>query len=67
MRKSNPEYRFEYKPLKGIVNVPPNPIPGSSTYFVSGEEIAGEFLGEMKAVERGISALILLYLNILNE
>ena len=56
--KSDPEYRFEYKPLKGVVNVPPDPIPGSSAGFISAEEITGEFLGELKAADRGLTALI---------
>ncbi|MBC8236521.1 hypothetical protein H8E77_43800 [bacterium] len=49
-----PEIRFDYKPLKGIVNVPEQQILGSQTIFLPGEEITGEFLGEMKSIERGI-------------
>jgi hypothetical protein len=56
--KSDPEYQFEYKPLKGIVNVPAHPLPGTKTSFITGEEVAGEFLGEIKAAEGGLVALI---------
>lgn len=49
-----PEMAFEYKPLKGMVNVPDKPIPGSKTVFISAEEMTGEFLGEMKSIEKGI-------------
>ena len=52
----DPELSFSYKPLKGTVRVPPEPIPGSKAIFLPGEEITGEFLGEMKAVEQGLSA-----------
>ncbi|RJS87746.1 hypothetical protein CW704_01895 [Candidatus Bathyarchaeota archaeon] len=58
-----PEMRFDYKPLKGMVNVPQKPIPNSKTIFLPSEEITGEFLGEMKAIETGIEA----YLNHLRE
>ena len=53
-----PELSFGYKPLKGLLNVPPYPIEGSQTLFLPGEEITGEFLGEMKSVERGVLALL---------
>jgi len=49
-----PEIRLDYKPLKGIINVPEQQIPNSQTIFLPGEEITGEFLGEMKSIERGI-------------
>ena len=51
-----PEVHFSYKPLKGTVHVPPEPIPGSKTIFLPAEEITGEFLGEMKSVEQGVAA-----------
>jgi len=57
-RTTDPEYQFEYKPLKGIVNVPTHPLQGSRASFITGEEIAGEFLGEIKAAEQGLVALI---------
>ncbi|MFI5449231.1 MAG: hypothetical protein ACHQ03_05630 [Candidatus Bathyarchaeia archaeon] len=56
--KKDVEYQFEYKPLKGLVNVPAYPLPGTKTSFIEPEELAGEFLGEMKAGEDGIVALI---------
>jgi len=49
-----PGIRFDYKPLKGVVNIPEQRIPDSQTIFLPGEEIAGEFLGEMKSIEMGI-------------
>jgi hypothetical protein len=49
-----PEMRFNYKPLKGNVNVPDGPISGSKTIFLPSEEITGEFLGEMKPIETGL-------------
>jgi hypothetical protein len=56
-----PEMQFDYKPLKGIVNVPQEPIPNSRTIFLPSEEITGEFLGEMKSIELGIKALLKYY------
>lgn len=53
-----PEMRFEYKPLKGVVNVPQEPIPNSKTIFLPSEEITGEFVGEMKAIEVGVETLL---------
>ncbi|MEM3677606.1 MAG: hypothetical protein QW176_05625 [Candidatus Bathyarchaeia archaeon] len=53
-----PEMRYEYKPLKGMVNVPDKPIPGSKTIWLPPEELTGEFLGEMKSIEEGLNALI---------
>ncbi|OHB73828.1 MAG: hypothetical protein A2V70_12915 [Planctomycetes bacterium RBG_13_63_9] len=51
-----PEMAISYKPLKGIVWAPPRQIEGSQTIFLSREEITGEFLGEMKAIEQGVAA-----------
>jgi hypothetical protein len=51
-----PEMALDYKPLKGLVNVPDQRIPGSNTIFLPSEEISGEFLGEMKVVEQGVAA-----------
>ena len=51
-----PEMNYSYKPLKSTVCVPPQPIDGSQTIFLSAEEITGEFLGEMKSVEQGVAA-----------
>lgn len=53
-----PELRFSYKPVGGEVRVPPGPIEGSTTVFLPAEEISGEFLGELKAVEQGVAAWI---------
>ncbi len=51
-----PEMAFSYKPLKNTVGVPPDRLEGSQTIYLSGEEITGEFLGEMKAIEQGVAA-----------
>lgn len=53
-----PELAFDYKPLKGLVNVPDHPIRDSATIFLPPEEISGEFLGEMHAIAQGIRALV---------
>jgi hypothetical protein len=49
-----PELAFDYKPRNGRATVPETPIPGSKTVFLPAEEITGEFLGEMKAIELGV-------------
>ncbi|MGQ9513943.1 MAG: hypothetical protein ACUVTL_02655 [Thermoproteota archaeon] len=54
----SPEIKFDYKPLKGVVNVPDRRIEGSNTIFLPAEEITGEFLGEMRAIEKGLRALL---------
>lgn len=51
-----PEVAFSYKPLKDTVRVPPERIEGSNTIFLPPEEITGEFLGELKAIEQGVAA-----------
>jgi hypothetical protein len=51
-----PEMDFGYKPLKGTVWAPPDPIEGSQTVWLPGEELAGEFLGEMECIVRGVAA-----------
>jgi len=51
-----PEMAYSYKPLKNLVRVPQERIEGSETIFLSGEEITGEFLGEMKSIEQGVAA-----------
>ena len=56
-----PEMTFDYKPLKGLVNVPDSRIPGSETIFLPGEEITGEFLGEMKAIQTGVEEALSYY------
>ncbi len=53
-----PEIRFNYKPLKGIASVPDKRIPNSQTIFLPGEEITGEFLGEMKSIEQGVREML---------
>jgi len=53
-----PELRLSYKPLKDIVNIPPHRIEGSETTWLPGEEITGEFLGEMRSVEQGVATLL---------
>jgi hypothetical protein len=56
LRDDCPELDFCYRPLKGMVRVPQGKVPGSSTIFLPAEEIAGEFLGELKPIEQGIAA-----------
>ena len=56
-----PEMAFDYKPLKGLVNVPDSRIPDSETIFLPGEEITGEFLGEMKAIQTGVEEALSYY------
>jgi len=51
-----PQMAFSYKPLMNMVAVPPQRIDDSQTIFLPREEITGEFLGEMKAMERGVAA-----------
>jgi hypothetical protein len=51
-----PEMAFSYKPLNSTVQVPTHRIDGSKTIFLPPEEITGEFLGEMKAIETGVAA-----------
>lgn len=51
-----PEMAFSYKPLKNTVSVPSQRIEGSQTIFLPPEEITGEFLGELKAIEQGVAA-----------
>ncbi|MBO3804117.1 MAG: hypothetical protein JTT11_09695 [Candidatus Brockarchaeota archaeon] len=58
LSESSPAMEFDYKPLKGMVNVPESPIEGSGTIFLPAEEITGEFLGEMKSIEVGLKALL---------
>ena len=53
---TSPRSTFSYKPLKGTVHVPTEPIEGSKTIWLSSEEITGEFLGELKSVEQGVAA-----------
>ena len=53
-----PELSFNYKPFKGAVCVPLERIDGSKTIFLPGEEITGEFLGELKSVEQGVAAWV---------
>ncbi len=53
-----PELAFSYRPLKGVVWIPEGPIAGSQTIWLPGEEITGEFLGEMKSIEQGVTAML---------
>ena len=56
-----PEMAFDYKPLKGLVNVPDSRLPDSETIFLPGEEITGEFLGEMKCIQIGVEEALRYY------
>ncbi len=51
-----PEMDYGYKPLKNVVWVPPEPARLSAAIFMPREEITGEFLGEIKAIEEGVEA-----------
>ncbi|NQT50916.1 hypothetical protein HQ576_02635, partial [bacterium] len=51
-----PEMAFSYKPLKGHTGFPPDRDPDAQTIWLPGEEITGEFLGELRAIERGVAA-----------
>ena len=53
-----PEMDYSYKPLKNIVWVPPEPARLSATILLPSEEITGEFLGEMKGIEQGVTAMM---------
>lgn len=53
-----PEMCFCYKPLKHLVPVPAERLPGTQTIWLPSEEITGEFLGEMKAIEEGVAAML---------
>jgi hypothetical protein len=53
-----PEIGYSYKPLKNVVGVPAHRIAGSQTIWLPGEEITGEFLGELKSIEQGVAALV---------
>jgi len=58
LRDGIPELALSYKPLKGTVRVPQKRVDGSETIFLPGEELTGEFLGELKSAERGVAAWI---------
>ncbi len=45
---------FSDKPLNGVVWAPSERTAGSQTIWLSGEEITGEFLGEMKSIKQGV-------------
>jgi hypothetical protein len=51
-----PEIHYSYKPLKNTVWVPPEPTGNPKTIFLPTEEVTGEFLGEMKSIEQGVTA-----------
>jgi len=54
-----PELAYCYRPLKGTTWFPPDRLPGTQTIWLPGEEITGEFLGEMKAIEQGVALLVM--------
>jgi len=53
-----PQMQLGYKPLKDTVAAPPERIEGSNTIWLPAEEITGEFLGELKSIERGVAAML---------
>jgi hypothetical protein len=65
LSKSAPEYYYDYKPIKGISNVPDKPTENanSKTIYLPGEELTGENLGELKSAEKGIEAYLNYYWN----
>jgi hypothetical protein len=58
LRETIPEIAYNYKPLKNVVGVPLEPIAGSQTIWLPGEEITGEFLGELKSIEQGVATAL---------
>jgi hypothetical protein len=63
LSENEPALEYDYHPLYDLVNVPSHEISGSNTNFLPAEEITGEFLGEIKSVEVGISKQIEYYEN----
>jgi len=51
-----PEASYSYKPLKNTLWIPPHRVEDPQTIYLPSEEITGEFLGEMKSIEQGVSA-----------
>jgi len=60
---NEPAVEYDYHPLYDLVNVPCHAISGSNTIFLPAEAITGEFLGEIRSVELGISKQIEYYEN----
>jgi hypothetical protein len=56
LSETAPELAFSYRPLKNVVWAPPEQIARSQTIWLPGEEITGEFLGEMRSIEQGVTA-----------
>ncbi|HID78029.1 MAG TPA: hypothetical protein EYP56_18795 [Planctomycetaceae bacterium] len=56
LRDDIPEIQYAYKPLKATVRVPPHRLEDSHTIFLPREEVTGEFLGELKAIEEAVAA-----------
>jgi len=50
-----PELSYSYKPLKGTVRVPAYRAEKAKSIYLPAEEITGEFLGELKAIEQGVA------------
>jgi len=59
LRDDIPEIAYSYKPLKDTLWLPPERIENPQTIFLPSEEITGEFLGEMKSIEQGLSAWLM--------
>ena len=53
-----PELELSYKHLKGTVWVPPHEIDKDGKIFLPREEMTGENLGELKPIERAVTALL---------
>lgn len=54
--EDDPEYEMDYVPVRGRVLAPQHPVPGVTKLWLPGEELSGEFLGEMKTIEEGFRA-----------
>lgn len=60
LSKSIYEYYLDYKPIKGISNVPDTPTKNDNvtTIYLPAEEITGEYLAEMRSAEKGIDSYL---------
>ncbi|MHB0878539.1 MAG: hypothetical protein ACYC5O_21080 [Anaerolineae bacterium] len=56
LSESDPEYQYDYVPVRGRILVPQGPVPGVSKLWLPGEELSGEVLGELAAIYHGFRA-----------
>lgn len=52
----DPEYEFDYVPVRGRLLVPQEPLAGVSKLWLPAEELTGEVLGEMHSIYTGFCA-----------